>query len=162
MPAPPHRHKLSVVSEYDISTKLQATGKLNPVVSLWKQCKLPMSLLQRRTTKLLDFGPTALSLEAATLGRLARPRFMANLGHDRPSKKFLAQLLQAALPVLVLASKLSAYHHDSRGHMLHAHGRVCSVNPLASWAGGMEGLYATVALELLERLTRQGGIVLVR
>ena len=70
-------------------------------------------------------------------------------------------LLEAALPVLELASRLAAHDCDAGRDMDHAHGRVCRVHALTTGARGMERLSMALAGKLLVRKACKARILLM-
>ena len=72
--------------------------------------------------------------------------------------ELVANLTETLLPVLELAARLPARHHDSGGQMSHPHSRVGRVDALASWPVAAKRLEHAVAGKLLERLCRHVAI----
>ena len=82
----------------------------------------------------------ALFIKASTHRCPGRLCCMALLWPPRAPKQLGVNLLEAALPVLELATRLPAHHGYAGGHVAHAHGRIGGVDALAARAGSPKRL----------------------
>ena len=128
----------------------------------WGRTKPLTLLVLGRAPQTLDLAAAPLALQPTPRGGARGLCGTANLGRDPAPAELVPYLLQAELPVTVLAAGLPADHDDARGAMAHAHGGVRGVDALPSRPGGVERLHVTVPRDLVERLAPVPGVVRVR
>ena len=119
-----------------------------PGVSRTRVATLVLLVHAGPSPKALYRPAPALFIKASTHRCPGRLCCMTLLWPPRAPKQLGVNLLEAALPVLELATRLPAHHGYAGGHVAHAHGRVGGVDALAARAGSPKRLRLALASQL--------------